>query len=156
MNQNKTVLTKEQKQEFMEWIRNFLHNPRILVMATASDNRPYCNLMCFASTQECSIIVVTPRDTSKYTNLTQNNLVSVLITDSEEKAGIGNTTAITINGRANEVGEKERKKLADIFIAKYPELQDFVYSETSALFRIDPVAIVSPEDFYQVKEVHFE
>lgn len=158
MNNNKTVLSRDQAKEFVQWLQDFLSTQRVLVMATASDNSPYCNLMSFACTNNCSIIVITPRDTSKYANLVQNDQVSLLITDSSgEQSETVNNTAITINGRAKEIeAGSTRKELEDIYMAKYPQLKDFVQSETSALFRIDPVLIVSPDDFYRVKEVHFE
>lgn len=157
MKKNKTVLTKDQAQDFLNWLQNFLHSQRVLVMATTSGNSPYCNLMSFACTKEGSIIIITPRDTSKYENLMQNNHVSLLITDScIDNPSIENTAAVTINGTAKEIEAGKREELEDTFIAKHPELKDFAHSDASALFLIAPVVIISPQDFYRVMEVHFD
>ena len=142
----------EERPAFLQWLKTFLAAQKTLTLATVRDNIPYCNLMTFAQGPgPCSLILVTPQQTTKYENMVVNSAVSLMVSEVDNdqfdhQAG----TAVTLNGQAREVVADERQSLETVFVSKYPELEAFVTSPKSALFTVAVQRVVAVVDFQKV------
>ncbi len=68
----------------LEKMKHFVRKKNICVLATVSDHKPYCSLMAYITDATCEeIYMVTHKNTTKFNNLQNNPLVSLLI-DSRE------------------------------------------------------------------------
>ncbi len=145
-------VTAEDVPSFLSWLEGFLAGQKTLTLATVRENTPYCNLMTFAQGPgPCSLILVTPKQTTKYENMLLNSAVSLMVSEVDNahfdhQAG----TAVTLNGQAREVTGDERQHLAIVFSAKYPELQAFASRLESAVFSVQVQHVVAVADFQKV------
>ena len=63
-------------------IAGLLNEQRLAILATVSQESPYCNLVSFTPSDDLQTIVFsTPRGTSKYANMMRNPNVSLLVDD---------------------------------------------------------------------------
>jgi hypothetical protein len=100
------------------------------------------------------IAFVTRRATTKYRNLTEAPDVSLLIdsrTHSVEDFSAG--AAVTILGRAAEIGDKQGSELLSAFLRKHPHLESFAQSSSTALCGVDVETYVLVTHFQQVVEM---
>jgi nitroimidazol reductase NimA-like FMN-containing flavoprotein (pyridoxamine 5'-phosphate oxidase superfamily) len=106
-------------------------------LATSQGGRPYNNLIAYSVTEDLkSILFVTKRDTRKYANLVSNNNVSVLIDSrSNQDSDFRNAVAVTAVGIAEEVKDKHKEALLQLYLIKHHGLEKFAHSPESALFR---------------------
>jgi nitroimidazol reductase NimA-like FMN-containing flavoprotein (pyridoxamine 5'-phosphate oxidase superfamily) len=152
----KQDLSFEENREHQTWLRNYLESKDTLVLATSQNNIPYCNLMCFTLTEEgLSLILITPTNTLKYENMSKNAAVSILITDDHGPVHPEQGTAVTLSGSAAEVFGQSRKKSEDLFIAKYPELNDFARSSETAVFHVVCQKAIIVRRFQHLTEIFF-
>ena len=125
------------------------------VLATANRQQPYTSLMAFVATADLTrLLLATYRATHKYHNLQSNPRAALLIdnrtcqlTDHYEG------TAVTATGQVHEIPAVEREEFLQLFLAKHPNLTDFVNSPDCALMamRVEHYYIVS--QFQQVVDV---
>ena len=145
-------VSKEETPSFLGWLESYLASRKTLTLATVRENTPYCNLMTFAQGPgPCSLILVTPKQTTKYENMLLNTAVSLMVSEVDNahfdhQAG----TAVTLNGQAREVAGDERQHLESLFSAKYPELQTFASRLESAVFSVQVQHVVAVVDFQKV------
>ena len=119
-------------------INSLMESQRFAALATADQEQPYLFLMAFASTGDLTkIVLVTERDTLKYTHLKSNRRVALLI-DSRENRGedTQEAVAITIIGEAGGIGEHEVEDLRALYLAKHPYLAEFVKSSSCAIVQV--------------------
>jgi uncharacterized pyridoxamine 5'-phosphate oxidase family protein len=136
---------------------NLFKSQELAVLATISENRPYCNLVAFAETSDCkSLIFATKRNTSKYQNLLKNQLVSLLIDDRTNiEVENDSKVAITAMGLAEEISPDEMPGLVELFISKQPALSDFVKGADVALFKVR-ISDYIIAGFESVERLHVE
>jgi len=110
------------------------------VLATAHDDIPYTSLVAYAfDHQEKVFVFVTPRKTTKYSNILKNPNVSLLIdtrenTDKDYLSG----EAYTVIGKAMPLrASKRRERLLITFLNKHPKLADFSKERSTALIAVD-------------------
>ena len=112
-----------------EKIRNLIRKQNTCVLATASNNRPYCSLMAYASNTTCDeIYLMTLNEGRKYQNMCENPAVSLLIDTRQGSLDFdpAETLALTVSGRFNRVlKELERKRIRNILSIRHPGLKDF-------------------------------
>ncbi len=125
---------------------------RLAVLATEEAGKPYANLVAFATTDDLRhVLFATGRATRKYSNLSSNSRVSMLMDNrSNEIADFGDATAVTVIGAAIEVNGVERDDLLKLFVAKHPNLTEFAASPTCALFKIQVRSYVVVSRFQNV------
>jgi hypothetical protein len=134
-----------------QWVEDLLHSKQTLVLATCKDNLPYCSLMCFTPiAAERSILLVTARESAKFSNMQANEEVSLLLAD-EISFASGRPTGkvVTFLGRASEVGPEERPHLESLFAGRFPGLASFAQSGGSALVRVRLTAAITSGDVSQ-------
>ena len=135
--------------------RDALENQNLAVLATHSSGQPYANLVGFLATKSLKEIVFATRCTTrKYMNIVKDSRVALVIdTRSNEKADFHKAMAVTITGKAQEVGGEEREKLAELYLEKFPHLIEFVSSSQCGLFKVIVSKYTLVREFQNVVEL---
>ena len=136
-------------------VREVLENQNLAVLATHSSGQPYANLVAFLATRDLKEIVFATRCTTrKYMNIVQDARVALVIdTRSNEKADFHKAMAVTVTGKAHEVGGNEREKLAGLYLEKFPHLIEFVSSSHCGLFKVVVSKYTVVREFQNVVEL---
>jgi general stress protein 26 len=139
-------------------LRELFRSQLFAALATQQLTRPYNNLVAFATTDDLkNIIFATRRVTHKYSNLLANNNVSVLIDNRTNRdSDFRNAVAVTAVGTAEEVKEHELENLLSLYLIKHHNLEKFVYSTDSALFKIKVKQYYVVRNFQDVMEFKVE
>jgi heme iron utilization protein len=110
------------------------------VLATAHNEIPYTSLIAYAfDHQEKIFVFLTPRKTTKYSNILRNPNVSLLIdtrenTDKDYLSG----EAFTVQGKAVPLrAGKRRENLLEFFLNKHPKLKDFSKEKNIAIIAVE-------------------
>ena len=126
---------------------------RHAVLATVSDGQPYTSLVAFALTPDArSLVFATPKKTTKYKNMLNNNKVSLMI-DSRKNTSKGymGSEAVTITGTAISVRKgRRRDQFSAMYREKHPELSDFVNAASTALMLVTFDKIIHAGKFQSV------
>jgi nitroimidazol reductase NimA-like FMN-containing flavoprotein (pyridoxamine 5'-phosphate oxidase superfamily) len=109
------------------------------VLSTVQDDQPYASLIAFAHTTDLSrIVFCTPRTTRKYSNLSSNKRVALLIENSRNQSSdIYQAIAVTAIGRVHPSPTGTEERLRDLYLKKHPHLEDFLRAETTAMVQVD-------------------
>ncbi len=119
-------------------IAGLLNGQRLAILATVSQESPYCNLVSFTPSDDLQTIVFsTPRSTSKYANMLRNPNVSLLV-DDRMRSGFGFTSgmAVTALGSVEFPAKQDEDALKGRHAARHAGLKDFIYSPECALVRV--------------------
>ncbi len=112
----------------------------ICVLATISDDKPHCSLMCYITDTDCrEIYMVTHKNTKKYSNMVANPSVSLLIDTREDHRGEGrlNVKAMTVEGIFKKIeDEDKRESVRCKILDRHPYLKEFVNHSDSEVFSI--------------------
>jgi len=112
-----------------EKIKALIRKQGTCVLATASENRPHCSLMAYATNSSCDeIYLMTLNDSRKYQNMCENPSVSLLIDTRQDrsKSDPTETMALTVSGRFDRIIEDtERERIGKELSRKHPGLKDF-------------------------------
>jgi len=142
--------------EMREIVQNLLNTQRLAVLSTQMSGRPYSNLIAFAATEDMKdIVFATARATRKYANLTAEARVSLLIDNrSNQESDLGNASAVTILGTAEEVLGLDRERYLQIYLKKHPSLEEFVTAPTCALIMVKVEKYIVVTQFQEVREIY--
>lgn len=142
--------------EMREIVQNLLNTQRLAVLSTQMSGRPYSNLIAFAATEDMKdIVFATTRATRKYTNLTAEARVSLLIDNrSNQESDFGEASAVTVLGTAEEVLGPDRERYLQIYLKKHPYLEEFVTAPTCALIRVKVEKYIVVTQFQEVREIY--
>ena len=121
----------------LEKIKKLLRKKNICVLSTVSGNKPYCSLMAYITDATCEeIYMVTHKNTTKFNNLQNNPLVSLLI-DSRETQPRFNAQALTIDGVLIPLLDENKKQtIRDRMLESFPHMKDFIHHPKAKLIRI--------------------
>ena len=124
----------------LDRMRDLVKRKDICVLATVAENKPHCSLMAYVVDDDCrEIYMVTGRETTKFKNLTDNPLVSLLIDTREEHAGNlrPEAQALTVSGMFERIGdEKQKRNIERKLLEKHPHLSAILEDEGSEIFCI--------------------
>jgi nitroimidazol reductase NimA-like FMN-containing flavoprotein (pyridoxamine 5'-phosphate oxidase superfamily) len=125
--------------EYRAALRRLLSTEPLAVLATAGDEAPHASLIAFAVTPDLkALFFATPRATRKFSRLLAEAHVALLVDDrSRRAADFHEATAVTIHGRAAEVGATERASAAAMIAARHSYLEDFLASASCAIVRVE-------------------
>jgi len=116
-------------EDIREKIRALIRKQGTCVLATASENRPHCSLMAYATNSSCDeIYLMTLKDSRKYQNMCENPAVSLLIDTRQDrlKSDLTETMALTVSGRFDRmIKNTEREPIRKELSRKHPGLKDF-------------------------------
>ena len=131
------------------FLKKFLKSQRLAVIATQTQNNiPYTNLIAFSQTElENELLFGTLRNTSKYRNIIINNKVSILFDNrANSVSDFQNAITITAIGTAHEV---DKQQYQDKFLAKHPNLGNFIQNKDCALMLINVEKYILIENFQE-------
>ncbi|WP_319371652.1 pyridoxamine 5'-phosphate oxidase family protein [uncultured Ilyobacter sp.] len=128
------------------------------VLATSHKNQPYTSLVAFAITKDLKkLVFITPRDTRKFNYLSENNMVSLMIDNSQnQKMDLSQAVGITISGKSKDSFGKEREDLLKIFLLKHPQMDEFALSKGCSVVSVDISRYDVVERFQNVSVLEFE
>lgn len=141
-------------QELKKLVRRTLESQSLGVLATLDKKNPYENLVAFVSSKDLkNIVFSTAVYTRKYANLKTSPHVSFLVdTRSNTEQDFHECVAVTVLGKAKEVGKGERDKILRLYLKKHPYLEDFVKSPSCRLLQIQVKKYIIVSEFQKVVE----
>ena len=144
------------KDQIREILLALCSSQKLGVLGTHRAGQPYGSLVAFAVPSDLkSLVFATARTTRKFANLQSDPRVFMLLDNrSNRVADFRKAVAATVLGRAKEVRGKEKKKLAEMYLAKHPHLKEFVNSPNCALvkMRVEAYYLVRRfKNVYQLK-----
>ena len=139
-----------------EDLKNLFASQRLAVLATQTEGQPYTSLVAFTAGEDLrQLFFATTRATRKYANLNADSRVAMLIDNrANEAADFRLAMAVTATGKAEEIEGQEREKASRLYLAKHPQLEEFVSSPSCALLRISVDRYYVASRFQKVIEVH--
>jgi hypothetical protein len=144
-------------EEIKTTLNALFREQQLAVLATRDeDGHPYASLMAFAASHDLrQLLLVTGRSTRKYTNLSVDPRVSLLIDNrSHDTTDIHGAVAVTVLGEAEDVLGAERDDLLPHYLAKHPYLEGFATSPTCVLLRVRVASYYLVSRFQEVVELH--
>ncbi len=120
------------------YVRQVLNNNRFAVLATVNNNKPHACLIAVTVTDDLlQLLFATYKNTSKYTNLTQNENVCILFENrNDKKNSKQEITVLTAFGKATEI-KTEHSDALNTQLLRHPELNTFLSSSNCAFFRVN-------------------
>ena len=119
-------------------LRDLFASQRLAVLATQNAGQPYGNLVAFAETDDLRhLVFVTSRNTQKYTNVTENIKVALLV-DSRKNhiSDFQTAVAVTAMGTAEEITGNEREIMVKVYVNKHPHLTNFLKRPDNAVIKV--------------------
>ncbi len=137
-------------------VRGLLASQRLAVLSTETRGEPYSSLIAFAAAPDLKTLVfATPRPTRKFSNLSENARVSLLVDNrTNREEDFAEAAAATVLGSAREAIGEERESSLALFLGKHPYLSSFVRSPNCAIFRVEVEAYYVVNRFQSVSELH--
>jgi nitroimidazol reductase NimA-like FMN-containing flavoprotein (pyridoxamine 5'-phosphate oxidase superfamily) len=124
----------------LEPMQRLLKENHLCVLATSADNVPHCSLMTYVTSETGDrVYMLTRRGSKKYTNLTANPQVSLLIDTRSvgDAAGGEGLKALTVSGDYSPIhDEAERQRVLRLLVEIHPQL-----GELADLPDAEPVVI---------------
>lgn len=126
--------TDEVNPELKGRVAALLESQSLAVLATTDGGLPHTSLVAFTPSPDLSrLFFLTTRRTRKFTNISTNPAVALLIDDRRgQPADFAQAVAVTALGAAGEVGFVERKTLLPLMLARHPELEAFAADPQTA------------------------
>jgi hypothetical protein len=141
--------------ELLSVIRGLLESQKLAVLATQNHGQPYSNLIAIAATADLKyLLFATTRATRKYANLMADPRVALLVDNRQNDiADFVEAAALTALGKAWESQGVERQRFLEVYLAKHPNLQEFVAAPTCALLRVKVDKYIVVRRFQDVQEI---
>jgi nitroimidazol reductase NimA-like FMN-containing flavoprotein (pyridoxamine 5'-phosphate oxidase superfamily) len=139
-------------------LRELLARERLGVLATHGPEHPYASLVAvLASTDLRRLYFTTPRTTRKFSFLSTDPKVAMLI-DSREDAerDFHDAAAATAVGSAHELLAEEREAQLRPFLERHPQLAAFAASPSTALVELTVDTWYLVRRFQNVTELHLD
>lgn len=142
------------EQEIVLRIRSILNQQQLAVLSTQRDGQPYSSLMAFAFTNDLTnILVATSKATRKHQNIIKDSRVSLLVDNRiNSSEDFHEATALTILGRAIEVGKKESSDYLSLYLLRHPYLDKFLSAPTTSFIKISVAHYLIVSQFQNVME----
>jgi nitroimidazol reductase NimA-like FMN-containing flavoprotein (pyridoxamine 5'-phosphate oxidase superfamily) len=144
-----------QHEQLAERIGRLVTEQPYAILCTQGQGQPYGSLVAFAVTEDLkSAVFATPISTRKYRLVCECDHVALVIDSrsrsSEDMMGI---EAVTATGRAVQIPpDEEFENWAQLLTGRHRQLDGFVRSPTTALFRIDIVRYFHVSHFQEVRQ----
>ncbi len=141
--------------EIRKTVEAILNEQRSGVLASSFMDIPVCSQMAFAVEQDLrTLIIVTPRKTTKFDNMSSNPNVSFLLsTAKNDPSDPGSAQALTVTAFATELDGERRHKAVSLFSRRHPNLSAFAAASSSAVMelKVDSYSLVN--NFQQVTRI---
>lgn len=141
--------------EARKTLESILGGQRSGVLGTSFMDIPLCSQMAFAVAPDLrTLIVVTPRQTTKFDNMTANPNVSFLVSTARNEPGDpASAQAVTVTAFATELDGQRRHQAVTLFSGRHPNLSAFAAAPDSAVMelKVDSYQLVS--NFQQLTHI---
>lgn len=120
-------------------IQKLLNTMGFAVLATESAGQPHTSLIAVTPVDEGQrLVFATYRDTRKFSNLMQNQRVSVLVDGRDREGTHGTTPSFVLSaiGRVQEVNATTQPDLLAIHLQKHPDLAAFTEAPDCVLLEV--------------------
>jgi nitroimidazol reductase NimA-like FMN-containing flavoprotein (pyridoxamine 5'-phosphate oxidase superfamily) len=146
----------EKPEDIQKRLRELFDSQNLAVLATHNAGQPYASLVAFVATEDLrQIYFVTPKTTRKFSNLSKDHRVALLINSSTNQSeDFHRAISVTAVGDAEEVTGNLRKQILKQYLAKHPHLADFVKPPSCALVQVTTRAYYMVKNFQTVMELH--
>lgn len=141
--------------KYIEEIKNLCDEQAFAVLAAHGNNEASASLIAFAASSELDhIVFLTPKNTTKYDHILENNTIAMLIDNrSDHPDSINQISALTITGTATIInGGEDAGKWMDLFLKRHPNLFDFANSPSTVTVVIEVKRRVFVSKFQEVFE----
>ena len=153
--ENASVNASGDEHAVRDLIERLVREQPYAVLCTQGEGQPYGSLVALAVTDDlASAVFATPVTTRKYRLLCDCDHVALVI-DSRSRSieDMMQVEAITATGRARQVSPgAEFAQEANLLIARHPQLELFVRSPTTALFRVEILRYFHVTRFQEVRQ----
>ena len=131
---------------------------KLAVLSTHHSGQPYASLIAFVGKEDLKkIFFVTPRATRKFSNLSADSRVAILINSSLNiESDFHEAVSVTALGNAKEIHGAEKDDILGLYLTKHPYLEAFATSPTCALVEVTLTTYVMVENFQHVMELHID
>jgi general stress protein 26 len=148
----------ETSAEIQNRLRNLFESQKLAVVSTQTGGQPYASLVAFVATDDLRhIFFVTARTTRKFSNLTSDSRVAILINSSiNQESDFHEAISITVTGIAEEILDPERQDILDLYLSKHPYLEDFARSPSCAVIKVAAKSYYMVQNFQNVMEFHID
>ena len=148
----------ETSEEIMNRLRNLFVSQKLAVVSTQLSGQPYASLVAFAATEDLRhIFFVTARTTRKFSNLTSDSRVAILVNSSlNQESDFHDAISITVTGTAEEISDPEKQDILELYLEKHPYLEDFARSPSCALVKVVAKSYYMVQNFQNVMELHID
>jgi nitroimidazol reductase NimA-like FMN-containing flavoprotein (pyridoxamine 5'-phosphate oxidase superfamily) len=141
--------------ELAEQIGKLVRQQPYAILCTQGHEQPYGSLVALAVTEDLNwAVFATPVSTRKYRLLCECDHVALVI-DSRSTASpdMMDIEAVTATGRAAELpAGPELDECSDLLIRRHRQLEGFVRSPTTAVFRVEILRYFHVSHFQEVRQ----
>lgn len=129
--------------KYRDIIQQLLASQQVGTLATQDKEQPYTSLVAYAADQNLkTIIFVTAVGTRKYNNIMNNRQVSLLVHNfGGDVSSFSKAAAVTVLGTAQEAAPQDKENLVGLYLAKHPDLGDFVRDS------VNKVIVITVHDY---------
>ncbi len=148
----------ETSAEIQNRLRRLFESQKLAVVATQTGGQPYASLVAFVATADLRhLFFITPKTTRKFSNLTSDSRVAVLVNSSvNQESDFHEAISITVTGVAEEIKDPERADVLKLYLSKHPYLEDFARSPSCALIKVSASSYYLVRNFQNVMEFHID
>jgi nitroimidazol reductase NimA-like FMN-containing flavoprotein (pyridoxamine 5'-phosphate oxidase superfamily) len=136
-------------------LETILHEQRSGVLCSCFMDIPLCSQMAFAVDADLrTFAIVTPRQTTKFDNMSSNPNVSFLIsTARNDPSDPASAQALIVTAFATELDGERRHQAVTLFSRRHPELSAFAAATKNAVMelKVDSYALI--DHFQQVTRI---
>ena len=133
--------------EIRKTVEAILNEQRSGVLASSFMDIPVCSQMAFAVEDDLrTLIIVTPRKTTKFDNMSSNPNVSFLVsTAKNDPSDPGSAKSLTVTAFATELDGERRHQAVSLFSRRHPNLSAFATASSSAVMelKVDSYSLVN-------------
>ena len=149
-------MNTDKTDEVRRSLEGLFESQNLAILATHQDGQPYASLVAFAASEDLKyIFFATPTTTRKFSNLSSDSRVALLVNSSQNRVSdFHQAIAVTATGEAEEVSGSDRNKSEQFYLSKHPHLEDFLNSPTCALVRVRVKSYFMVKNFQHVLELH--
>ena len=144
--------------ELKSRLKKLFREQRLAVLSTHDQGQPYSSLVAFSASGDLKRLhFATSRTTRKYGNLQKDERVSLLVDNrSNETSDFREAMAVTITGRARDLGSCKTTDMPDDYLIKHPYLEEFVSAPTCALVEVEVEIYYAVHHFQNVLKLHMK
>lgn len=124
--------------ELQVLLRRLLGSQLFAVLGTVGERAPHLNLVSFAAADDLrTVLFATPRQTQKFANLQAHPDVSLFVDNRTNRLpDLQRVHGVEIAGTATTAAEAEAARYRELYLARFPELEDFLGSPGTALLAV--------------------